>query len=152
MTGHSPDLGSTSVWSCRVGNLLQPIRSTTQIWVVTRHQYGISVLVSQTSYFAGKLISGGVAKCQLFLLKLAPGVQISVRLEQAQLQVGAVKYSISLDSVMPLSQRFSLCSHRWPRLEIWPPCCLTFDLNIRICTREKPKKLFLKPGNVKGFK
>ena len=25
---------------CRVKNLIQPIRSTTQIWVVTRHQYG----------------------------------------------------------------------------------------------------------------
>ena len=35
------DLGSASHWSCRVGNLLQPIRSTTQIWVVTRRQYGI---------------------------------------------------------------------------------------------------------------
>ena len=28
----------------------QPIKSTTQIWVVTRHQYGIFVLVSQTSF------------------------------------------------------------------------------------------------------
>ena len=24
------------------GNLLQPIRSTTQVWLVTRHQYGIT--------------------------------------------------------------------------------------------------------------
>ena len=31
-------------------DLLQPIRSTTQIWVVTRHQYGISALVSLTSF------------------------------------------------------------------------------------------------------
>ena len=51
MTRHYPGLGSASDWSCRVGNLIQPIRSTTQIWVVTRHQYGISVLVSQTSKF-----------------------------------------------------------------------------------------------------
>ena len=29
-----PDLGSGSDWSCRERNLLQPIRSTTQIWVV----------------------------------------------------------------------------------------------------------------------
>ena len=44
MTRHYlyPDLSSASDWSCRVGNLLQPIRSTPQIWVVTRHQYGIS--------------------------------------------------------------------------------------------------------------
>ena len=50
MTRHYPDLGSASDWSCRVGNLIQPIRGTTQIWVVTRHQYGISALVSQTSF------------------------------------------------------------------------------------------------------
>ena len=55
MTRHYSDLGSVSNWSCRVGNLIQPIRSTTQIWVVTRHQYGISVLLSQTS-FGGELV------------------------------------------------------------------------------------------------
>ena len=32
------DLGSASDWLCRVGNLIQPIRGTTQIWVVRRHQ------------------------------------------------------------------------------------------------------------------
>ena len=31
-------------------NLLHPIRSTTQIWVVMCHQYAISLLVSQTSF------------------------------------------------------------------------------------------------------
>ena len=40
------------------------LRSTTQIWVVTRHQYGISALVSQMS-FVGQT-SGSVAKCRLF--------------------------------------------------------------------------------------
>ena len=44
--------------------LLQPIRSTDQIFVVTRHQYGISALVSQRS-FRGKT-SCGVATCRLF--------------------------------------------------------------------------------------
>ena len=33
------DLGSASGWSCHLGYLLQPMRSTTQIWVVTCHQY-----------------------------------------------------------------------------------------------------------------
>ena len=47
-----------------MGNLSQPIRSTTQIWVAKRHQYGISVLVSQTSF--GGETSGGVTKCRLF--------------------------------------------------------------------------------------
>ena len=36
----------------------------TCVWVVTRHHYGISALVSQTS-FPGET-SGGVAKCRLF--------------------------------------------------------------------------------------
>ena len=54
MTRRYPDLDSASDWLCRLWNLLQPIRSTTQIWVVKRHQYRISGLVSQTS-FEGKL-------------------------------------------------------------------------------------------------
>ena len=41
----------------------RPIRSTTQISVVARHQYGISVLVSQTSFH--RETCGGVAKCRL---------------------------------------------------------------------------------------
>ena len=56
MTRHYSDLGSPSDWSCRVGNLIYPNRSTTQIWVVTRHQYGISAFVSQTSF-------GGETSC-----------------------------------------------------------------------------------------
>ena len=46
MTRYYPDLSSAFDWSCRVRNLLPSIRSTTQIWVVTRHQYGISPLFS----------------------------------------------------------------------------------------------------------
>jgi len=69
MTRHYPDLESASDWSCRVGNWIEPIRSTIQIWVVTRHQYGISALVSQTSF--RRETSGGVAKCRLLsILKL----------------------------------------------------------------------------------
>ena len=54
-----------SGWCSRlVENLHHPIRTTTQIWVVTHHQYRISAIVCQTS-FRGKT-SGGVAKCRLF--------------------------------------------------------------------------------------
>ena len=56
MTCHFADLGSASDWSCRKGNLSQP--------VMTRHQYGISAPVSQTS-FSGET-SGSIAKCQPF--------------------------------------------------------------------------------------
>ena len=55
-----PDLDSASDWSCRVGNLFQPMRSTSQIWVVTRHEYEISALVSQMSF--GEETSGSVSK------------------------------------------------------------------------------------------
>ena len=43
MTCHYPDLARAFDWSCCEDNLLQPIRSTTQNWVETHHQYGISV-------------------------------------------------------------------------------------------------------------
>ena len=64
MTCHYTDMGSASGWSHRVRNLLQPIRIITEIWVVTRPEYGISALVSQTS-FSGET-SGVIAKCRLF--------------------------------------------------------------------------------------
>ena len=60
MTCYYPDLTKAPNWSCRVGNLFQQIKSTTQIWVVTCLQYGISGLVSQTS-FRGET-SGGVVE------------------------------------------------------------------------------------------
>ena len=57
MTLHYPDLSNAFDWLCLVGNVLQPIRFTSQIRVVTRHQYGISALVPQTS--------GAFRKCRL---------------------------------------------------------------------------------------
>ena len=64
MTPHFPELGGASDWLNHISYAVRPIRSTTQIWVVTCHQYGISALVSLTS-FGGKT-SGSVAKCRLF--------------------------------------------------------------------------------------
>ena len=49
-------MGSASDWSCRVGNVLQPVKSTTQFWVVTRHQ----------TSFLGETV-GGVANVLCFL-------------------------------------------------------------------------------------
>ena len=64
MTCHYPDLGSASDWLKHIFHAERPIRSTTQIFVVTCHQYGISALVLQTSF--RRKTSGGVSKCQLF--------------------------------------------------------------------------------------
>ena len=58
------DLGSASDWSCCMENLLRPIRSTIQIWLVAHHQYGILVLVAQTSFH--RETSCGVTICWLF--------------------------------------------------------------------------------------
>ena len=64
MMCHYQDLSSTSDRLKQISLVARPIRSTTQIWVVTRHQNGISVLIPQTS-FRGET-SGGLAKYQLF--------------------------------------------------------------------------------------
>ena len=53
MMCHYPDLGSASDWWNQISHASWPIRSTTQIWVVMCHQYGLSALVTQTS-FGGK--------------------------------------------------------------------------------------------------
>ena len=55
MTRHYLDLVSAPDWLKQISHEARPIRSTTQIWVVTRHQYGISAIVSQTS-FRGKTV------------------------------------------------------------------------------------------------
>ena len=47
-TRHSQDLGSATDGLNQISHVARPIRSITQILIVTRHQYGISALVSQT--------------------------------------------------------------------------------------------------------
>ena len=64
MTCHNPDLGGASDWLKQIYHAAQPIRSTTLIWTVTHHQYGISTIVSQTSF--REETSDGLAKCRLF--------------------------------------------------------------------------------------
>ena len=60
----NPDLDDASDWLKQVSYAARPIRSPTQIWVVTSYQYWISALDSQT-LFRGEN-SGGVAKCGIF--------------------------------------------------------------------------------------
>ena len=64
MMRHYPVLGSASGRLNQISYTVRLIRSTTQTSEVTHHQYGISALVSQTS-FVGES-SGSVAKCLLF--------------------------------------------------------------------------------------
>ena len=74
MTRQCPDLGSVSDWLNQISHPARPIRSTSQIWLVTRHQYGISALVSQTSF--GVETSGSVAKCRLFYQAISATIQV----------------------------------------------------------------------------
>ena len=59
-----PDLGSASDWLKQISHTAQPIRGTTQKWLVTCHQYRISALVFQTSFRRETV--GDIAKCWLF--------------------------------------------------------------------------------------
>ena len=65
MTHPYKDLGSASDWLKQISLAARPIRRTTQIWVVTHHQYPISALVPKTLP-RGKT-SRVVAKYGLFL-------------------------------------------------------------------------------------
>ena len=67
---HTDDLILFSAGQCSwlVGNLLQTITRTIQIWVVTRYLCAISELVLQTP-FRGETVRS-VAKCRLFLVHL----------------------------------------------------------------------------------
>ena len=86
MTYHYSDLGSGSDWSCREGNLFQPIRSTSQMLEVTRYQYGISALVSQTSFrgetnsafFSGYLCGSKRDAALCFTCSLTSSVRVSL--------------------------------------------------------------------------
>ena len=67
MTRHYPDLGIDSEWLKKISHSALPIRSTNQIWVVTRHQYGISALVSQTSFCGETMVASRNVACFLML-------------------------------------------------------------------------------------
>ena len=58
MTYHLSTVGRVSDWLCRVGNLPQTKRITSQMWVVICHQYRISTLLPQ-------MLFRGTSKCQL---------------------------------------------------------------------------------------
>ena len=76
MTCHYPDQSSAFDWLMQISYVARPIRSATQIWVLTRHQYGISALVPQSS-FRGETI-GDVSKCRLFPWTAAASCSIAL--------------------------------------------------------------------------
>ena len=67
MMRHYPHLGSASYWLNQNSHAARPIRSTTQIWVVTRRQNGISALVSQMSFGRKPVVASPNVGCFLRL-------------------------------------------------------------------------------------
>ena len=67
MTRHYPELSRASDWLNQISHAAQPIKSTTQTWVVTRHQYGISALVPQTSFRGENVVASWNVGCFLRL-------------------------------------------------------------------------------------
>ena len=67
MTCHYPDLSSASDWLNQISHAVWSIRSTTQVWVVMYHRYGISVLVSQTSFCGNTVVASLNVSCFLRL-------------------------------------------------------------------------------------
>lgn len=64
MACHSAVLGGASDWLKQISHVVQQIRSTTNICVVTRHRCGVFAVVPQTPF--RRKTSSGVAKCRLF--------------------------------------------------------------------------------------
>ena len=91
-----------NVWLNQISHAVRPIRSTTQILVVTRYQYGISALVSQTS-FSGET-SGSVAKRWLFSQAIWP---LSVLIKRVEFRENVMGF-------FPLGQRKLSATMRCP--------------------------------------
>ena len=118
---HYPVLGSASDWSCRLGNLTQPIRSTTQIRVVTRHRYGISTLVSQTSF--GGESSDSVANVGWFLRPTSTNNSRDVHIiQQLKHSIGKVRLFLSQLAHVKFenSKTLALKTVKWAQKKITP--------------------------------
>ena len=71
MTRHYPGLGSAYDWLKRNSLAFQPIRSTTYIWVVTRHQHGIFAFHMHRRRFArGQVATSRNVGCFLRLSQI----------------------------------------------------------------------------------
>ena len=101
----------------------QPIRSITQIWLVTRHRYGISAIVSQKS-FCWETMSAGFAKCQLHVFLYWGAIKLHIILnpptkEWTSLGEQAKTTSIILKEVK--LRCFSNSTVPSPALRVSPP-------------------------------
>ena len=85
MMCHYSDLGSASDWSRRVENLIRAIRSTTQIWVVTRNQLMEFLHSFLRCHYFGRETGGSVAKCRLF----SQAISIQAEIQKVNIMVSS---------------------------------------------------------------
>ena len=105
-------------------NLLHPIRSTTQIWVVTHHQCGKSALLANTS-FRGET-SGGVVKSRLF--SQVKGIYEFLTTFHALLKLRKIsrlsKYHGMSDTFATYMVRWCSLSPPHYHIHCWPHICI----------------------------
>ena len=75
ITRHCPDLGSASDWLNQISHAARPIRSTAQLWIVTRHQYGISALFVGLQLAGKPVVASPNVGCFLSLPHLNKALQ-----------------------------------------------------------------------------
>ena len=102
ITCHYLNLGSASDWLKQISLAVRPIISTTHIWLVARHQYGISAFGPQTS-FHGET-SGVDGKGQLFSRATLTSVDdVTLKARSHKKMFCFVISVYSLTTVFPLS-------------------------------------------------
>ena len=125
MTRHYADLGSTSDWWCRVGNSIKPIRSTTRICVVTRHQYGISALV-------GCLLRPGNSQRTRLFIKVLTSQLWEVKTRRRKWHVSLSRKKKHRSTIQVCMVIFNVfVTRRWPTVQL-PASISSIDLTLHV--------------------
>ena len=131
MTCHYPDLGSVCDRPKQISLGVRPIGSTSQLSVVTRHQYGFSVLLPQT-LLRGQT-SGGVPKRRLFSQPNSPSVGRLYQ-ESWKLNVQRNKVALTFSSSNNSAVAYGLWHHKirnWHKRET---ACIMIASGNETCT------------------
>ena len=121
MMPHYTDLRSASDWLVEANFHPTIIRSTIQIWVVTCHQCGISVLLPQMSF--SRETRGGITKCPLSAHRATCAAKSMHPINAVPNDKEAYhhKASLTIRSFLPLLQ-LAWCAHfdeSYPFVCIW---------------------------------
>ena len=150
MTYYYPDMSSGPDWLCQAGTLLRPIRDTTQIWTVIRHdQYGISALFHRR-HFRRRETSGVVAKYRLF----SQGTQYEYKYYTSIFFFLVSKHHKSLPSSIQLYRNDKWRISHWQKevqCTVWClPCWLEKNAILGLCNLTAICLSTKQPGELKA--